>query len=569
MFLLFGAFLAGMITVVAPCVLPLLPVIIGGSVSGNTADKKRPIVIALSLAVSLIIFTLLLKVTTLLINIPPQAISYVSGAVIILIGILSLFPLVYEKAMIKIGIQKESQKMVGKGLKNKNSLVGPIVIGAALGPVFSSCSPVYAYILATVLPVSFGQAFIYIISYVLGLSVVLLLIGFLGQRFVTKIRFASNPKGIFQRAIAVLFIVVGVLVFTGYDQKVQTYVSEHTAFNFDALSAELIPGANKNKPVDGKVYNVTSYKAPELTGLQDWINSKPLTLKQLKGKVVLVNFWTYSCINCIREHPYIEGWYNTYKANGLVVLGIHAPEFSFEKVPANVEQATKAAGLTYPIALDNDLSTWNAFHNNYWPATYLIDKQGNVRRVRYGEGEYPQTEAAIRGLLAEDGGTVTSKHFVKGQVDASQNPDQTPETYLGAEKALNYAGQPRLTLSPNTAFTPAATLPKDGWTLGGNWAVDEQTITSQSLSSTLTFNVTAKQAYVVASSPTPQAVSVSLNGQPISQTNSAGSDVKNSQVEVREARLYRLMALPKFTKNSTLKLTVPAGVNLNVFTFGS
>src|ERR1700712_1483107 len=333
MFLLFGAFIAGLLTVLAPCVLPLLPIIIGGSVAGGTKDRRRPVVIAASLAVSIIIFTLLLKATTLLIHFPPQYITYFSGGIIVALGIATLFPGVYGRIIGGLGIESAAQKSLGKGYNNKNLLLGAIITGAALGPVFSSCSPVYAYILATVLPVNFGQAFAYIISYVLGLTFVLLLIGFYGQRFISKIKFASNPRGTFQRVLAIVFIVVGLMVMTGYDNRFQTFVSVHTPFNFDALSSKFLPAA-KNKEDNSKLFNVAAYSAPEFSDINQWINSSPQTIKASKGKVVLVDFWTYSCINCIRNNPYLEKWYQAYKDQGLVVIGIHAPEFAFEKVPA-------------------------------------------------------------------------------------------------------------------------------------------------------------------------------------------------------------------------------------------
>jgi cytochrome c biogenesis protein CcdA/thiol-disulfide isomerase/thioredoxin len=566
MFLLFGAFIAGLLTVVAPCVLPLLPIIIGGSVSGDTSDKKRPFVIAASLAVSLIVFTLLLKVTTLLINIPPHAITYFSGSVIILLGILTLFPVFYAKVMARIGFEKRSQQLLGKGVKNKNSLAGPIITGAALGPVFSSCSPVYAYILATVLPASFALAFSYIIAYVLGLSIILLGIGYYGQRVVGKIKFASKPKGWFQRTLAIIFIVVGLLIFTGYDKRVQTWVSAHTPFNFDALSAKLIPNKSSHKAQDGNL-NTQAYDAPEFTGINDWVNSNPLTIKELKGKVVLVDFWTYSCINCIRNNPYLEKWYETYKDQGFVVVGVHAPEFSFEKVLANVKQGVKDQHITYPVALDNDLATWNAYRNQYWPAGYLIDANGKVRRVHYGEGEYQQSEDAIRALLKEKGSKLSSGAVVTGDVYVPITSQQTPETYLGLERSSNFIGNPYLGDAPTSTFTPAKKLALNQWTLGGTWDVGNLNITAQG-NSTLSFHTAAKEVYLVMGSDTPQDVGVSLDGKPVSTTDSAGEDVVNSKVHVQESRLYRLVTHPDFAEG-TVTITVPNGVSLNAFTFGS
>lgn len=567
MLLLLGAFFAGIITIFAPCVLPLLPVIIGGSLSGDTTNKRRPLVIAASLAVSLIVFTLLLKVSTVFINIPPMAINYLSGGIIIAIGLLTLFPSIYEQILIRTGIQSRSQKLLGQGM-TKKGLLGPIIIGAALGPVFSSCSPVYAYILATILPTSFTQAFVYIIAYVLGLSIMLLLVGYYGQKFIAKVTWAADPKGWFQRSVAVLFILVGLLVFTGSAIKVQTYISQNTPFNFDGLSAKLIPGFGDNQEDQEGVLNVKPYTAPEFAGLEHWINSEPLTKQDLKGKVVLVDFWTYSCINCIRTQPYLKGWYETYKNNDFVVIGVHAPEFSFEKVPANVEKAVKDAGITYPVALDNQFQTWTAFKNQFWPSSYLIDAEGNVRRAHYGEGEYKETEQAIRTLIRENTGQLPTDKYIKANADVPVSKRDTPETYLGAQRASNYVGQTRLISGRTQTFETAELKEVDDWTLGGVWEVGPQTITARG-ESTLTFRMSAKEVYLVAGADTPQPIKVTLNGRPISNTSSSGSDVKDNVVEVSEQKLYRLVRHTTYNKDFMIQLSVPDGTVLNVFTFGS
>lgn len=565
MFLLVGAFIAGALTVLAPCVLPLLPIIIGGSVAGDAANKKRPLIIAASLAVSLLVFTLLLKATTLLIDVPPQAITYVSGGIIILLGIFTLFPSLYANILIKLGIEHRAQKLLGKSFANKRNIIGPIITGAALGPVFSSCSPVYAYILATVLPVNFAEAIAYIIAYILGLSIVMLLIGFYGQKFVGRIKFASDPKGWFQRIVAILFIIVGLLLVTGYDKKLQTYVSEHTPFNFDAISAQFLP-ESKNKVDDSKLFNVTPYAAPELKDLQGWINSDPQTLESLRGKVVLLDFWTYSCINCIRNNPYIEKWYQTYKDDGFTVIGVHAPEFAFEKNIANVQKGVKDQGLSYPVALDNNFSTWNAFENRSWPASYLIDAEGNVRRVHEGEGQYKESEQAIRQLLQENGASLGEAASDAGEPPIDSR--QTPETYLGRMRASNYAGTPALGAAAQSTFTLPTTLQQNRWALGGTWQVGPEKITAKG-QSILRFTVAAKEVYIVAGSDTPQKMTVLLNGQSIQQIGFAGADVANNEVTVGESKLYRLIKLPEFRDNQLIELQVPDGVSLNVFTFGS
>jgi cytochrome c biogenesis protein CcdA/thiol-disulfide isomerase/thioredoxin len=565
MLLLLGAFFAGIITVLAPCVLPLLPVIIGGSISGNVEDKRRPFIIAASLAVSLIVFTVLLKATTLLIAIPPSFFVYFSGGILVALGIVFLFPKIYENLILALNLQAKSQQLLGKS-SGRGAVIGAIITGAALGPVFSSCSPVYAYILATVLPVNFVVAMGYMIAYVTGLSIMLLLIGFLGQKFIRKIKFASNPHGWFNKVISIIFIIVGLLVISGYDKKLQTYISETTPFNFDGLSAQLIPASSSMKQ-DG-VLNVEAYKAPELKGLENWINSSPQTIASLKGKVVLVDFWTYSCINCIRTQPYLKEWYSTYKDSDFVVLGVHAPEFAFERNPQNVKDAAQKAGLTYPIALDNDFATWGAYKNSYWPATYLIDKDGNVRREHFGEGEYQETEVAIRQLLSEKGGKVPASRSVLSSSKVPVGRDQTPETYLGTRRASNFVGSPRLTQG-TWQFTPAVLDRVNDWTLSGGWSVTSEGVIASGEDSILRFRVAAKEVYFVTGDGTKHTVTVLLNGTPISQTQFSGSDVKDSRIDVTQPTLYRAVKFDSFRKDSTIELHVPAGVQLNVFTFGS
>jgi cytochrome c biogenesis protein CcdA/thiol-disulfide isomerase/thioredoxin len=569
MFLLIAAFIAGVLTVLAPCVLPLLPIIIGGSLTGDGKDKRRPLLIAGSLAISLIVFTVLLKATTLLINIPPMAITYFSGGIIVALGLATLFPQGYAIIIAKLGIEHRAQKLLGSGTGNKSSIWGPVITGAALGPVFSSCSPVYGYILATVLPAHFAAAMAYIVSYVLGLALILLAIGYYGQRVTSRIKFASNPSGYFQRGLAILFIAVGVLIITGTGTKIQTFAAEHTIFKFDAFSAKLIPKTAGVKTVDdSKLYNVQAYKAPELTGIQAWINSDPQTLASLKGKVVLIDFWTYSCINCIRSLPYVEGWYKAYQKDGFVVIGVQAPEFAFEKLQSNVQDAVIKDGLTYPIALDNNLQTWSAFHNEYWPAEYLIDRNGNIRRQHFGEGEYDQTEQAIRGLLAESPTTKLSSQLVaSGSTAAPVDQNQTPETYLGTNRANAYSGTPQLDIQTEQKYSFAANLAPGEWSLSGNWQISGDNITSGA-DAKIRINIAAKNVYLVGGAASPTEVAVSFSGKPISEAGGAGADVTDSNVAVSLSSLYRIASFKTFT-TGVLELDVPAGVNLNTFTFGN
>ncbi len=569
MFLLLGAFIAGVLTVLAPCVLPLLPVIIGGSVAGESKDRRRPFLIAGSLAISLIVFTVLLKATTLLINIPPATITYFSGGIIVALGLATLFPQTYATIIAKLGIEHRAQRLLGTGTSNRSQMIGPIITGAALGPVFSSCSPVYGYILATILPAHFATAMAYIISYVIGLSLILLAVGYYGQRLTSRIKFASNPNGYFQRTLAILFILVGIMIITGTGTKLQVLVADHTPFKFDNLSSKLIPKQSNAKTIDNsKLYNVAAFKAPEFTGIQSWINSNPQTLAQLKGKVVLVDFWTYTCINCIRSLPYLQGWYSHYQKDGLVVVGVEAPEFSYEKIPSNVAAAVKQDGLTYPIAIDDNLATWNAYQNQYWPAEYLIDQNGNVRREHFGEGEYDQTEQAIRGLLSEKSKTKLSSNLVApSNTPVPINQNQTPETYLGTDRAQAYSGSPALGSQPDQTYSYAINLANSQWSLSGEWQVSGGSITA-GMNAKLRINIAAKNVYLVGGAPTSTPVGVSFNGQPVSQSGDAGTDVTNSQVSVQLSNLYRIASFKDFS-SGIIELKVPGGVILNTFTFGN
>jgi cytochrome c biogenesis protein CcdA/thiol-disulfide isomerase/thioredoxin len=546
-----SAFFAGIITVFAPCVFALLPVIIGGSMSGDVQDKRRPFIISISLAISLIVFTLLLKVTTLFINIPPAVITATSGIIIVLLGFALLFPNFYDKIIIALNLQARSQQLLSKGGTKNGAIIGAIITGAALGPVFSSCSPVYGYILATVLPVNFGAAMAYILAYVLGLSGMLLLVGFLGQKFVRKLKWASNPRGWFTRIVAILFVIVGLLIITGYDKKFQTFVADHTAFNFDNVSSQLIPTGNVAKQVGG-VLNVEPYAAPELTGISTWINSDPQTIKGLKGKVVLIDFWTYSCINCIRTQPYLKDLYAKYHDAGLEIIGVHAPEFSFEKNPDNVRQAVKDAGLKYPIAMDNDLATWAAFNNQYWPASYLIDKDGQIRRTHFGEGGYADEEQAVRTLLAENGGKVP------GQASTTDSDSErnrlTSETYLGASRASNYVGSTDLTLGQQT-YTGGELNYVNQWTLSGTWNESGESLTAVK-DSVLKYRVMAKDVYLVTGSNAKGVIDVIVNGKSIAPIN------------VSMPQLYKVVHFDNYNSDATIELHVPAGVQLNTFTFG-
>ena len=571
--LLIVAFLAGLLTVLAPCILPLLPIIVGGS--AGKKSRTRPIIITVSLALSIILFTLLLKTSTLFIQVPPLFWQLVSGGIIIGFGLVSLFPNGCDKLAVRFGWGTSSQRLLAKA-GHRKGLFEPILIGAALGPVFASCSPTYAIILATVLPANLGLGLVYLLAYAVGLSAVMLVLGYTGQHLAAKLGWLANPHGWFRRGLGLLFVVVGLMIITGVDKRLESFLLDHNLapsvnlekgllpeHNNGPSSAELAPNAPTN---NGAQFALASpIQAPELAGIQSWINSNGESIAGLKGKVILVDFWTYSCINCIHTLPHVEGLYEKYKDQGLVVLGIHAPEFSFEKVPANVAQAVKDDHLTYPVGLDSNMDTWNAYHNQYWPAEYFIDRQGRIRHYYFGEGGEANNELVIRALLAE-GGTVTGDML--GAVEHHKSvADQSPETYLGYARAQAFANDGGFHNDQATTFTLPTKLDSNFWALGGSWKIGAQDTVSGD-GAKLQYKFTATDVYLVMGAGQPASIKVLVNGRAV-DVPTAGSDVLNGVVTVGDHRLYRLVHSANILRDATLELQFPAGVTINAFTFDS
>ncbi len=565
------SYVAGLLTALAPCVLPLLPIILGGSFVAEKKDKWRPYIITASLVVSLILFTLLLKASTIFIGIDPKVWTIGSGILVIILGIFMLLPDLWAQIIGRLGIEHRTQGLLGKAYKQQNGTLSAVLIGAALGPIFSSCSPTYAWVIATVLPSSTLLGMFYLTCYVLGVATALLAIALLGRRLLERIKWASNPRGLFQRGIAALFIVVGILVATGLDKKIQTYLVEKDFINIKLLEEKLVPksdnSSHSNSAADTNKerFNVDAYDAPELKNIAEWINSDPLTIKGLRGKVVLIDFWTYSCINCQRTQPYLNTWYNKYKDDGFVIIGVHAPEFAFEKVTENVRRAVVDASIKYPVALDNDFATWRAYQNRFWPAKYLIDKDGQVRYTHFGEGNYAETEKTIQELLKESGKSITEKIETEHSASSAVG-EQTPETYLGYDRAERFANASQFIGDKPVDYALASELEEQEWSLGGQWQINDESSQSLTGESRLRINFSAKEVYLVMSGSPGSLIEVSVGG----QGSPGGADVNpKNQVSLSGARLYKIVNLDKFMSNQMLTLTFPSGVTVNAFTFGS
>ena len=564
MILLILSFIAGILTVLAPCTLPLLPVIIGSSVSGES-DRKKAVIITISLAVSIILFTYILKVSTLFISIPEEVWSIISGVIIMFFGFTSLFPDLWEDIRFISELNVSSNRMLSAGYKKK-SIWGDVIIGASLGPVFSSCSPTYFVVLASVLPKSFLLGSIDLLVYAVGLSGTLLLIAFLGQKLVTKLGWVSDTHGLFRRTLGVIFIILGLGIVFGLDKQVEANILSSGFFDVTTVEQSLLKlndnslSSSQGTTTSGvasttPIIKSSGPKAPEIVDPSGFINTggQPITIGQFKGKkVILLDIWTYSCINCERTLPYVESWYEKYKDEGLVFIGLHTPEFAFEKVQSNVEAAVKRLGLTYPIVMDNDYATWNAYGNQYWPRKYLINANGEIIYDHIGEGNYDETEQAIVKALSElDGKQVQiSTTTPVGVIPMDPNKVQSPETYFGSNRN-EYLANGIQSTSGQQNLTLPTTFDSNALYLEGLWNFSPEYATSNSPAK-IVFKYNAKNVYMVGSSDAGVTVTVMKDG------------VKEKTLFIKGDELYTLIEGSDYGEH-TLEVDIPSG-GLDAFT---
>lgn len=302
----------------------------------------------------------------------------------------------------------------------------------------------------------------------------------------------------------------------------------------------------------------TGVQAPELVGIEEWLNSPPLSLKQLHGKVVLIDFWAYSCINCIRTLPHLEKWYKKYKDAGFVIIGIHSPEFEFEKVKENVQSAITRFGITYPIAMDSKLKTWNAFHNRFWPAEYLIDQNGTITNVHFGEGRYEEMENAIRALLG-----LPKLEQVNTQ---KQVRELSQETYLGFGRAEHYAQGLSLHEDKSFSYSFPKTLDEGEAALQGPWKVEESKITVMGPGASLELDFLASNLYLVLSGKSAEPIQLLLDGKAVPNAYYTKDMDKTGAIFVDGARKYDIVHVPY--GRHKVQLSIPEGISAYAFTFG-
>jgi cytochrome c biogenesis protein CcdA/thiol-disulfide isomerase/thioredoxin len=581
--ILFG-FIAGAATALSPCVLPVLPIALS---AGATGGRRRPLGIVAGLAVSFTFATVALVYVISALGLPNDFLRKLAIAVLLGFGIVLMIPPL--AARVEAWMSRFASR-AGVARGKGDGFWSGTAVGASLGLVYAPCA---GPILAGVITVSASQSFsagrlAVALSYGIGSAVVLYFLMLGGRKVVAPL--ARRGTGL-QIAMGAVMVVVALAMWRSYDIRFQNTIAsdlpsflvnpseglEDTAAAQSALadirgaSSHGIGARAASAPVSAAAAGAASGLpvlgvAPEFVGNQRWFNTpgdRPLTLSSLRGRVVLVDFWTYSCINCIRTFPYLKAWDAKYRKDGLTIVGVHTPEFPFEREAGNVQEAIDTNGIRYPVAQDNEQATWNAYGNQYWPAEYFIDARGRVRYVHFGEGEYEEKEKVIRELLAEAGRKVAGKETRVKAVEPSATVT-TPETYLGAARAERFTN-PMLSPGPHNFRAPAS-LPADEFAFHGPWRIALDSATA-ARGASLDLNFGARRVYLVLGSPGhDRKVKVLLDGKPI-PSGSAGSDVRGGAVTVSSQRLYNLVDLPKVGQH-VLRLVPEAGVTGYAFTFG-
>ena len=504
-------FLGGLITGISPCILPVLPVIFfsgaqnareeGAVMTKSLSETLRPYRVIAGLVLSFSVVTLLGSALLSLLHLPQDAIRWVALIALVAIGLGLIFP--QFEALLEKPFSKLPQKQFGSGRSGFG-------LGLALGVLYVPCAgPVLAAIVVAGATGTIGLDTVALtLSFAVGAALPLLFFALAGQRVAERVAaFRRRQRQIrviggivtLLLAVALVFNLPAVLqrAIPDYTSSLQEKVGgeeQLRELNLSGLVNE--QNAELSNCSDGGTELESCGTAPDIKGITKWLNTpgnSPIDLKSLRGKVVLIDFWAYSCINCQRAIPHVVGWYDAYRDKGFEVIGVHTPEYAFEKVEANVVSGAKDLGITYPIAMDNAFSTWTNYRNRYWPAEYLIDQQGTVRPVKFGEGGYDDTEKRIRQLLSE--GSQDLPPAVEAQ-DTTPTEQLTPETYFSVGKVVNYRGIGDYDEGTRTYALPAH-LPDDSFALRGTWVADYQGVTAQSDDNAIALNYHARNVYMV------------------------------------------------------------------------
>lgn len=546
------AFLEGVGLILSPCILPILPIVLSLGIGG---PKSRPYGIIVGFVISFAALTLLSRQVVTSLGIDIEIIRYVSFALLFLFALVLISDTLSEKFTQMTSRFANLGEKVAQNQPSRSGFFGGLVLGAAIGFIWVPCAgPIMAAVIVqTVTQQTTWETVVTLVSFSTGTAVPMLFLVLMGRRIMGQVSYLKSYTYVIRKILGVIILIS--VLFTAWPMGVGPSSGSDTRANGSSSESKLINGLINGLP--------SPYPAPKIAGVESWINSAPLNLDQLKGKVVLVDFWTYSCINCVRTLPILTKWDETYRDKGLVIIGIHTPEFEFEKKLGNVQQAVKKHNTHYAVALDNNFKTWINFQNRYWPAHYLIDREGKVVYTHFGEGNYDITESNIRYLLG-----LTQPSNAEEAKTTSVNP-LTPETYLGYDRAERFAKP--TTMVPDRPFDyPSLNdIPLNEWSLEGKWVIEKERITAKGVNAKIKLHFNAKKVFLVLGSATgkPIEARIKINGQPAGKDS--GEDVHQNKVIVTKDTLYELVSLDSF-KDGLLEVQAsdPA-LQAYAFTFGS
>jgi len=571
--LLFFAFIAGIVTILSPCILPVLPIVLSGTVGGG---KRRPFGIVVGFILTFTFFTLFLTAIVKALGIPADILRIVSIIIVGFFGLSFLIP----------GFQKVLERLFSRlssfAPKNTNGegFFSGILMGFGIGMLWTPCvGPILASVIALAASGAVTIVSVAItIAYSLGTALPMLGVLFGGRTLLNRIPWLSKNTAKIQKVFGIVMILTAVGIFFNYDRAFQTFILTkfpNYGTNLTKIEdnsavqngLESIKGGDTKNMLNLNLGLSDYGSAPEIIPGGEWFNlpegQGSLKISDLRGKVVLVDFWTYTCINCIRTLPYIKAWDEKYRDMGLVVIGVHTPEFEFEKSAENVKKAISDFGLEYPIVQDNNYATWNAYTNHYWPAKYLVDKDGKIRYTHFGEGDYDKTEEVIQSLLKEAGAKVSEKIDNQSyEVDT-----KTPETYLGYGRMGYFADPSQVEEDAKSKYMFPKELALNHFAYDGVWTVNKESAMAD-LGAKLAIAFDAKDVFLVMKPQNPGVkVKVLLDEKDIASTN-AGEDVSGSFVTLSENRLYKLVHLALSGQHTLTLEFVDGGVEVFAFTFG-
>jgi len=573
MLVLILAYLGGVLTILSPCILPVLPFVFARA---DRPFMRNGFPMLLGMALTFAAVATLAAIGGSWAVHANQYGRWVAMAVLAVLGLSLLSTRLAEwiaRPFVALG-NRLSQRSAADG----DSIWGAAGLGVATGLLWAPCAgPILGLLLTgAALNGASVQTTLLLLTYAAGAATSLGLALLIGGKVFALMKRSLGAGEWVRRALGVLVLGGVAAIALGLDTGLLTRVSLASTSGIeqgliDAVRPAPAPRpalkAGDRLPVEGMF--------PSLTGATQWLNSPPLSVESLRGKVVLVDFWTYSCINCIRALPYVRGWADKYKDHGLVVIGVHAPEFAFEKNPANVAKAVKDLGVDYPVALDNDYAIWRGFNNEYWPAHYFIDARGQIRHHHFGEGEYRQSEDVLRQLLTDagqqnlPGGYVRDDH--RGvEAAASNDPTRSPETYVGYARAMNFVGGRVARDEPRDYRAPAA-LATNQWSLDGRWSVHDENAQLEQAGGAIVYRFRGRDLHLVlgpAADGKPIRYRVTIDGKPPGADHGMDTDADGNGT-ITGQRLYQLVRQANGSGERLFKITfLDPGVRAYAFTFG-